>query len=158
MSESTKKLGIGVDPGSSSGAVAMVKDGKVEIFRFKNASEEEIAGHFEYLRRYMLQGYTVRAVIERVHSMPDQGVSSSFKFGMNYGFLRACLISQRIPFSDSTPKNWQKLYHLQKHKNESKADFKRRGKEVAQNLYPGQVKAIPDADAVLIGHYALSLI
>ncbi|MCK4816256.1 hypothetical protein KA005_10850, partial [bacterium] len=132
--------------------------GKVDIFRFKNATEEEIANHFASFRSYFLQGYQVSAIIERVHSMPDQGVSSSFKFGMNYGFLRACLISQRIPFSDSTPKNWQKHYHLAKHPNESKTDFKRRGKAAAQNLYPGQVKAIPDADAVLIAHYALSLI
>ncbi len=158
MLNQRKKLGIGIDPGSSSGAVAAATDRLVAIFRFKNATEEEIANYFESLRDYILKGYSVKAIIERVHSFPDQGVASSFKFGMSYGFLRACLISQRIPFSDSTPKNWQKYYHLAKHANESKTDFKRRGKEAAQNLYPGQVKAIPDADAVLIAHYALSLI
>lgn len=158
MQNQKKKIGIGIDPGSASGAIAVVKEGTVEIFRLKNTSEEEIANHFESFREFFLRGYQVKTVIERVHAFKDQGVSSSFKFGRNYGFLRACLTSQKIPFSDSTPKNWQKHYHLAKHANESKTDFKRRGKEAAQNLYPGQVKAIPDADAVLIAHYALSLI
>ena len=46
--------------------------------------------------------------LEKVHSMPKQGVKSMFTFGQNYGFVRACFHCFNIPFIEIAPKVWQK--------------------------------------------------
>jgi len=73
-----KMIYIGVDPGAT-GAIAAV-----------NVDEDVLIADFnpgEVLR--FLEGVVLedvcRAVIEKVGSMPKQGVSSTFKFGANYG-------------------------------------------------------------------------
>ena len=48
------------------------------------------------------------AMIEQVHSMPKQGVASSFKFGRHYGFLLGVLTALGIPYQTVTPQKWQK--------------------------------------------------
>jgi hypothetical protein len=37
------------------------------------------------------------AVIENVHSMPKQGVSSTFKFGRAFGSIVACVQVKMVP-------------------------------------------------------------
>ena len=48
------------------------------------------------------------AIIEKVHSMPKQGVASSFNFGMGYGMLRGALTALCIPHELITPQQWKK--------------------------------------------------
>ena len=47
-------------------------------------------------------------VIEKVHAMPTQGVSSTFKFGEQFGFMQGVLTSLHIPFILVTPQAWKK--------------------------------------------------
>ena len=47
--------------------------------------------------------------IERVHSMPKQGVASSFKFGMGFGIWLGILAALRLPHELVTPQAWKKL-------------------------------------------------
>lgn len=91
------------------------------------------------------------AIIESVHSMPKQGVASSFKFGRSYGFLRGCLIASGIPFEEVTPQRWQKeLGCLSKgNKNVTKAR--------AQQLFPSLKITHATADALLLAEYARRL-
>jgi crossover junction endodeoxyribonuclease RuvC len=49
------------------------------------------------------------AVIEKVGSMPGQGVSSTFTFGNGYGQLQGLLAGLGIPFELVTPQAWKKL-------------------------------------------------
>jgi crossover junction endodeoxyribonuclease RuvC len=49
------------------------------------------------------------AVLEKVSSMPKQGVASTFTFGMNYGQLQGLLTGMGIPFELVTPQAWKKL-------------------------------------------------
>jgi crossover junction endodeoxyribonuclease RuvC len=49
------------------------------------------------------------AVIEKVGSMPGQGVSSTFTFGTGYGQLQGLLAGLGIPFELVTPQAWKKL-------------------------------------------------
>jgi len=49
------------------------------------------------------------AVIEKVGSMPGQGVASTFTFGTGYGQLQGILAGLGIPFELVTPQAWKKL-------------------------------------------------
>lgn len=52
--------------------------------------------------------YTMMAVVEQVHSMPHQGVASTFSFGTNYGMILGALEAIGIPYTTVTPGKWQK--------------------------------------------------
>jgi crossover junction endodeoxyribonuclease RuvC len=132
---------IGLDPGAS-GGIAWIVDGVADCRKMPE-TERDI---WELLSVLRLRGGT--AFIERVHSMPKQGVASSFKFGQQYGTLRGMLIGSEIPFEEVTPQRWQKaLGCLTKgDKNVSKAK--------AQQLFPHLKITHAVADALLIAEYA----
>ena len=50
----------------------------------------------------------VMAVVEQVHSMPGQGVASTFSFGTSYGKILGMFESLGIPYVTCTPGKWQK--------------------------------------------------
>ena len=56
----------------------------------------------------LAETYTIMAVVEQVHSMPHQGVASTFSFGTNYGMLIGMLETLGIPYTTVTPGKWQK--------------------------------------------------
>lgn len=58
-------------------------------------------------------------VIESVHSMPGQGVSSSFKFGMAFGAAIAMAERFNCPWHFVSPQAWKKDFGLKADKNES---------------------------------------
>lgn len=99
------------------------------------------------------------AYIEKVHSMPSQGVSSTFKFGQNYGFLRGCLVSLQIPFDEVTPQKWQKEFGLvfPKKLGLSPTEKKNKHKAKAQQLFPHLKVTHATADALLIAEYGRRL-
>lgn len=138
---------LGIDPGQS-GAIGVLQDfANAELVRrldFAKLSntERDIS---DFLSTY--KGTSVFAYIEKVHSMPKQGVASSFKFGANYGFLRGCLISLGIPFEEVTPQKWQKFMGCMSRgdKNVTKAR--------AQQLFPEIKITHAIADALLIAEY-----
>lgn len=134
---------IGVDPGKS-GAVAIEdEDGYLAVCRC-DETEHDVA---VFLRSWVGNRGPAFAMIERVHSMPKQGVASSFKFGQSYGFLRGCLIALGIPFEEVMPQKWQKAMGCLSHgdKNVTKAR--------AQQLFPGEKITHATADALLIAEY-----
>ena len=133
---------LGIDPGSASGGIALLQQNEEVVFAVKMPeTEADISGIFE-----LYSNAIKKALIEAVHSMPDQGVSSSFKFGMNYGFLRGLLIAHKIPFDQISPQRWQGIMNCMTHgdKNVSKAK--------AQQLFPRCPNRIThgNADALLI--------
>ena len=132
---------IGIDPGKS-GAIAFLDDYlNVSVYKF-NVTETDIAKIFtEYCTSHKF------ALIEKVHSMPKQGVKSTFTFGQNYGFLRACLICNKISFDEVTPNTWQKALGCQ-----TKGD-KNITKSKAQQLFPHIKITHAIADALLIAYY-----
>lgn len=48
-----------------------------------------------------------RVVIEQVHAMPGQGVSSMFRFGMSYGQCLGVVAALDIPLTIVTPRKWK---------------------------------------------------
>ena len=49
------------------------------------------------------------AIVEKVHSMPKQGVSSTFKFGQGYGSILGILAAFQIPVELVRPQEWKKI-------------------------------------------------
>lgn len=133
---------LGVDPGASGGFALVTGSRSGNICWPMPETERDI---YELLA----SSGADHICIESVHSMPKQGVASSFKFGRNYGFLRGAIIASGIPFEDVTPQKWQKALGCLTggDKNVSKAK--------AQQLYPFLKITHATADALLIATYCL---
>ena len=121
---------IGIDPGKS-GGIAMIQNYRINYFVMPE-TERDI---WDIFQAYS-QG-TIRAVIEKVTSSPQMGVTSSFTFGKGYGALFAFLTAARIPFEEIRPQVWQKALHIPpRKKSESKGQFKKRLRAKAQQMFP----------------------
>lgn len=140
---------IGVDPGLSGGIAWQ----STEAHAVKMpATEHDIATVFAGFEMADCFAY-----LEKVHSMPEQGVKSSFTFGQNYGSLRMALVANAIPFEDVTPQKWMGHYGLKRRKDESKTAWKNRLKAKAQQLFPRLKVTLATADALLIAEYGRRL-
>ena len=51
-------------------------------------------------------------VVEKVHSMPKQGVKSTFEFGKSAGFIEGVLQAYNIPYQLVPPQAWKKEFNL----------------------------------------------
>ena len=105
---------IGVDPGQKGGiaywngvemsAMPMPLAGKeIDIETLAGATKAKLP-----VNHLGVQGINLFGVVEKVHSMPKQGVSSSMKFGKNYGIILGVLGALRIPVQLVTPQAWKK--------------------------------------------------
>jgi hypothetical protein len=133
---------MGVDPGMS-GAVAIVGGYSGCYESIKNDSTERDVS--EFIKRWSPS--VACCVIERVNAMPKQGVSSTFKFGKSYGFLRGCLIACGVPFEEVSPMVWQRHMGCL-----SKGD-KNVTKARAQQLFPKVKITHAIADALLLAEF-----
>lgn len=134
---------LGVDPGGSGALATVDDDWGVEAIRLE-ASEHEVS---QWLRD---RAHTITmAYLENVHSMPGQGVSSSFKFGYSYGFCRGLLVAHNVPFALVAPSKWQGAMSCRT--GGRKAVSKAR----AQELFPRAPFKITNhtADAILLAEY-----
>lgn len=141
---------IGIDPGQS-GGIGVINGAGYYVDKMPE-TERDI---FNYLVSVVAQSdcgqggvALVSAVIEQVHSMPGQGVVSSFKFGMSYGALRMALICSGIPFETVTPQKWQKELQCLSRGNKNVT------KKKAQELFPKLKITHATADAILLAEYA----
>ena len=89
----------------------------------------------------------VHACLEKVHSMPGQGVASSFKFGQGFGHLEMALTAAKIPFTYVTPQKWQKELGCLTNGNKNVS------KSRAQQLFPHIKCTHAISDALLIAEY-----
>jgi crossover junction endodeoxyribonuclease RuvC len=151
---------IGVDPGQQGGLVAICK-GVVGYAPMPETDRDVWEWFDEWTAAGLMS--VARAVIEKVHSMPKQGIASAFTFGAGYGALRMALTAARIPFEEVTPQAWQKALAIPKcAKTESKPQFKMRLRAKAQQLFPtlpiwsepkSKGRQLAIADALLIAEF-----
>lgn len=143
---------VGVDPGESGSATILDSNGLVlDRCRFQNSSEHDMVGWFQKAAEV-----GAKAALEKVRSSPQQGVTSAFTFGWNYGLVRGILAALRIPFEEPTPQVWQRgLAIPPRSKTEEQADFKRRLRSIAQEKWPGVAETITldVADSMLIAEW-----
>ncbi len=136
------RIAIGIDPGAS-GSIAVLQPDGVKTVRMSN-TEHDVA---DFLAFWGVRNGESFAFLERVHSMPKQGVSSSFKFGASYGFLKGLLVGMQIEFEEVTPQKWQKAMGCM-----TKGD-KNVSKSAAQRLFPREKVVHATADAMLIAEF-----
>lgn len=107
---------IGCDPGKS-GALAVIEEGIAFVIPFDER------GYIDTLAT--CDPTQTIVCIEHVHAMPQQGVSSTFNFGMNFGWLQGVMMAFGIPFELVTPQKWKKEFSVTADKNTSIAVCKR---------------------------------
>ena len=101
---------IGIDPGLSGGVTVFGCGSPLAIYKMpvvKSGTKKVLDTHnfVEILKAF---NDVDVAVIEKVHAMPGQGVSSMFNFGMGFGILQGALAALSIPMLFVTPQTWQK--------------------------------------------------
>lgn len=150
-------LTIGIDPGLS-GAIAILNaDGVIETVRdlpvIRDAKLAWIDGsELQSIIMAALHGRTAVAVIERVSSMPAQGIASAFQFGVGFGSILGVIQARHIRIELVTPAVWKRALGLSKDKDASL--------HKARLLFPTAelhlAKHDGRAEALLIAHYALT--
>lgn len=136
---------IGIDPGKD-GALAIVGEADMQIIPFDELAYAEALS--------ALCGNRAICCLERVGAMPGQGVTSMFKFGENFGFIRGLLQANGIPYELVMPQKWKKEFG---------ATDKNSSVTVCQRLFPAvslmrteRCKKPHDgmAEALLMAEYA----
>lgn len=144
---------IGIDPGSSSGCIAIISDiDGVELLHSIEFDKHTTREWYDELDQYTV-GDDCIAVLEKVHGMPGMSVTAVSTFMKNVGHIEMALIALGIPFKEVTPQTWMKYYNLKREKDESKTDWKRRLREHLQRIMPEFRVTNNNADAMLIAKY-----
>lgn len=107
---------MGVDPGLKGGLAFL--DGTLHCYDIPTAGVEV---DVEEVVRLIRQHNPVLAVVERAGSMPKQGVSSTFKFGVAYGMLRGAITACNVPTHLVSATTWKKRFALDRDKEKSRA-------------------------------------
>lgn len=137
---------IGIDPGKNGGIAFINEFG--EIIQLLPFSDDDLIRLIKHCSSDMI------CTLEHVHAMPKQGVSSTFNFGMNFGFIQGVLKAYNIPYELVTPQKWKKEFSCTSDKNTSI--------EVCKRLFPNvNLKATERckkdhdgmAEALLIAEY-----
>jgi len=150
-------LVLGCDPGAK-GALALLSTSRpwqpsriVDVIDMPEATGSALGTHLrDWLADHSPHTVAV-AWVEQVHSMPGQGVASTFKFGANYGSVLGALGAMGIPVELRTPSVWKKAMRVTADKGSSR--------QAATQLWPERardfslVKHDGRAEACLLAEY-----
>jgi crossover junction endodeoxyribonuclease RuvC len=106
------RLTIGIDPGLS-GAIAVLDEsgmwvGLDDLETMALGARKWINGG--WLSSFLLDlppHEKITAFVENVSAMPQQGVASSFQFGLVQGSILGVLMARHIPIELVTPSKWK---------------------------------------------------
>lgn len=145
---------IGIDPGLG-GALAFLSD-SLELINLvdmpvmnlrKGRKQVNAVQLAKEIKSVFTEGV---CYLESVSSMPKQGVSSVFSFGMSYGIVQGVLGALQIPIILVTPTSWKKRANLLGKDKEASLTL-------AQQLYPqaslARKKDHGRAEAILIARF-----
>ena len=143
---------IGIDAGSVSGALGAIDHDSnyVSSFMIDHKDKHILALVFKSRILSVVDPKEgAQICMEQVHSMPNQGVSSTFAFGRAVGVISAVCELTNYPFHLVTPQRWKKHFGLTADKNEAL--------DLARKLFPKASlklkKDINRAEALLIAEY-----
>jgi crossover junction endodeoxyribonuclease RuvC len=149
MSEKNPRI-IGIDPGVNGAYSVLGSEGEFinsnELPRFQKTIN---GSQFAKIVNEFKPNF---GIIERVSSMPRQGVSSTFTFGQAFGVVQGVLSGCDVPFVLVTPGLWKKHFRLIGQPKDA-------SRELAQRLFPAAElhlkRHVGRADALLIARYHL---
>lgn len=145
---------VGIDPGLD-GAIARIwPDGDLHVLDTPTLMVGK-KRQLDYARasRWLdpLPHHPYFVCLEKVHSMPKQGVASSFNFGVGFGIWLGIIGALRLRHELVTPQRWKKLMMdgMPKEKDASR--------QRAQQLFPEAELHLKKhhgrADALLLAEY-----
>ena len=152
---------IGIDPGLD-GAITVREDGVISIFDTptltikrgkKNKRLCDAHGMANILKTYI--GKDVHVALEKVHSMPGQGVASMFSMGEGLGIWKGLVAMAGFKITHITPQSWKKK--LMQGMGKEKDAARVRAIELFPDMYE-QLKRKKDhgrADALLLSEYLI---
>lgn len=113
----------GIDPGFS-GAIALYDPVKnwleisdCPVVKVNGKSEMLMAGVVDILKSAHINA----VFIEKSQSMPKQGVSSTFSYGMGYGSYIGIIATLELPFTKVPPAVWKKALGVPSDKDAARA-------------------------------------
>jgi crossover junction endodeoxyribonuclease RuvC len=137
---------IGIDPGKG-GAIAVIDNDGCAI---ATATFSE-----EAYKCIISENKGSFAIVEDVHAMPKQGVTSMFNFGYNKGWIMGLLYANAIPTELVSPQKWKKIFSLNGEKQKSIERAKQLFPCVSLLATPRCKKAHDGlAEALLMAEYA----
>jgi len=127
------------------------EDGRTEVIPF-------------YPKNYVLALFKVtntlnknmcKCCLEHVSAMPKQGVTSTFNFGVNFGWIQGILDAFGVPYELVRPQKWKKEFSVTANKNSSIAVCKRLFPDVSLKRTERCTKDDDGmAEALLMAEYA----
>lgn len=144
---------IGIDPGMT-GAIALVDENAslIDVYDMPVVGGQVSAHLLDDLEVWDRFDFGP-VILEDVHAMPKQGVTSSFGFGRSKGVVEGVFAAYRRPINYVSPQRWKKALGL----NGDKGASRRRAIE----LWPdkaamfARVKDDGRAEAALIAYWWL---
>jgi crossover junction endodeoxyribonuclease RuvC len=139
---------LGIDPGARTGAFAVLTETGSIVGDLPTVEDGVNAAELYRMIRNFKPDV---CVLERVSSMPGQGVRSVFVFGQAYGCIKAVLSCAGVSTELVTPAKWKGHFKLPgKDKNAARS--------LAIQLYPNatglsRVKDHGRAEALLLARY-----
>jgi crossover junction endodeoxyribonuclease RuvC len=104
---------LGIDPGAT-GAMVLLEDGQpiewaeMPVNKIGSTTRVNAAALTDFIASCCCE----HVYVEAVHSMPKQGVASSFNFGHNVGTVMGVLGAMGLPHTLVTPQAWKKAMGL----------------------------------------------
>ena len=139
-----------VDPGAVHAAIALFQDGHpvfVDDIRATNGILDSVA-----LAKALADMKVRHVVVENVHSMPRQGMSSTFRFGMGVGIIHGVVGALRLPLTLVAPAKWKGFHALISRDKEAARQLAiRRWPHLEGHL--ARKKDVDRAEALLIGDW-----
>jgi crossover junction endodeoxyribonuclease RuvC len=151
------RLVLGVDPGQGGALAILDSAGAFQcVADLPTISDKSLTwidgAQLRATLRNAIGGRPCRAIVERVSSMPKQGVASSFAFGVAFGSILSVLQAMELPLVLVTPAVWKRSLGLT-------AD-KRASLHRARLLFPAAdlrlAKHDGRAEALLLAHWYLN--
>ncbi len=142
---------LGVDPGRG-GAMAIIDSDTKELIHITDVKSKNEFINYPKILTTLKEHKIDIAYIERVHSMPSDGVASAFAFGKATGVMLGAIVACDIPLREISPQEWQKCLGLGGRYATRTARKQAHLKEAVRK-FPGTKIHLYKADAVLIALY-----
>ena len=138
-----------IDPGSVHAAIAVFVDATplfVDDIPITGKMIDGVA-----LAKTLADMGVQHVVIENVHSMPTQGVTGVFNFGMGTGIIHGVVAALRLPHTLVAPTLWKGFHRLDADKEKSRGLALQKWPEHHERL--ARKKDANRAEALLIGDW-----